>query len=168
MTAKYEGSLTLGEILPLPLLAQTYLGATLDATVPDAQARLNGLVQASLQPPPALQDLIASLLRALEAAKELLANPLPVVSFAAIAELQALIGQFQIAIGFNANFAALLGTPGIHYILFEGKAEQVAPDVNGILAGGLPGYAQDQYIAGAMVLAADGGAVKAFQTVFKS
>jgi hypothetical protein len=167
MTTRYQGSLTLGAILPMPALSQTYLAASVGASLPDAEARLNGLIQASLQPPPGIADLLNAIQALIGSLESLLANPLPVVSVTAIADLQALVDSLNVNAAFAADFGVLLGTPGLHYYLFEGKAADVGPDLGTILSTGLPGVGLDQELAGVVLLAADGGAVTALQTVFK-
>jgi hypothetical protein len=147
------------------------LDASIGVALPDVQARVTGLLALSISPPPSLAALIASAQALLAALQALLAAPLPDVSAtaAALADLQATLGQLNASLAFSVNFGTLLGTAGIHYYVFAGRADALGGELGSLLSGGLPGGAGGaEHIAGAVLLANDGGAITALQTVLRS
>jgi hypothetical protein len=170
MTTTFEGRLTLGECIPAAAAAQVNLGAVLASSMPDVEARIGGLLAIQARPPPALADLIAAVQQLLAALQALAAAPFPdlAATAAALADLQATLGQLQAFLALNVELGALLGTAGIYYYLFAGRATEVGPELASLLAVGLPGVPIDQRIAGAVLLAADGGAIAALQAVLKA
>lgn len=171
MTTSYVGSITLGQAIPMASTAVLELDASLGAALPDVQARVDGLLALSISPPPSLADLIASVQAMLAALQALLDAPLPDVSAtaAALAELQATLGSLTASLAFSASFGSLLGTAGIHYYVFAGAANELGGELGSMLSGGLPGGAGGtEHIAGAILLANDGGAITALQTVLRT
>lgn len=171
MTLSYSGSLTLGQAIPLALSAQAQLDASVGSAVSDVQARVDGLLALSLQPPPSLADLIASATAVLSALQTLVAAPLPDISatVAALAELQATLGQLQASLAFSASFGSLLSTAGIHYYVYAGAASALGGELSAFLSGGLPGGGgPSEQIAGTILLANDGGAIEALQAVMRT
>jgi len=167
MPLDYRGHVTLGECVPLALRANAELGAAVSASQPDLQARVNGLLSISVRPPPSLADLIASVQALLAALQELAAAPLPDVdaNAAALAELQAQLGALQVSLQFSLDFGALLGTPGVHYYAYLGRADGFGAALGAHVGSGLsvPPSAQ---IAAAALLASDGGATTALRALF--
>ncbi len=171
MTATYEGSLTLGQCIPAALDASAQLDASVNVTLADVQARVTALLELSVRPPPGLTDLIASAQAMLAALQALAANPLPDVSAtaAALAELQATLAQLQASLAFSANLGVLLGTPGIHYFVYAGRADAFGSELGSLLSAGLPGGAGGaENVAGVVLLANDGGAISALQAVLRT
>lgn len=169
MSISYIGSLTLGQAIPMASTAVLELDASVGLALPDVQARVDGLLALSIAPPPSLADLITSVQAMLLALQALLAAPLPDVSAtaAALADLQATLGSLTASLAFSASLGSLLGTAGIHYYVFAGAANELAAELGSLLSGGLPGGAGGaEHIAGAILLANDGGAVSAIQSVF--
>jgi len=166
MSVTYAGSFTLGELLPLPLLSQTRLAATAALSLTDAQARLSAALAASVAPPPALGELIASLQQMIRSLQDLLANPLPAVSISAVADLQALVGDLQASANFAIELGQIFASPGVHYVLFAGKDSEVSGAIGSTLAG-LPGVAAESTVAGVVLLASDGGTIAALRKLFR-
>jgi len=171
MTISYAGSLTIGDAIPLALTAQIALGDAAGAAAPDVQARISGLLALSLQPPPTLDDLITGALATFAALQQMLSVPLPDVgaTAAALAELQAQLAELNAGLAFAASFGALLGTAGIHYFVYEGRADALSAELAAHVSAGLPGGAGPaEHIAGCILLANDGNAISALQTVLRS
>lgn len=170
MSTEYKGSLTLGQILPLPTSAQLALDATLGDTVPDVQARIAGLLEITVRPPPALADLIAAAQNLLSALQALLAAPLPDVAATAtaLADLQLTLQGLNVRVALSLQLGDFLSSAGVHYYVFNGKASQVGPELAALLSTGLPGGTLDQSVAGCFLLASDGGAITALRAVLKS
>lgn len=168
MTTSYKGEFTLGQILPLPATVQADYAATLGVMLPDLNARIAGLLEVTLRPPPALADLIASAENLLSALQALLAAPLPDVSasLSLLADLQAELGQINGRLALNVGFGDFLSAAGVHFYLFQGKAPEVGPELSSMLSAGLPGGAFDANCLGLFLLASDGGARAAMQGIF--
>lgn len=171
MTVEYAGALTLGQAIPMANTANVTLAAAANASLPDVQARVDGLLALSITPPPSLASLIASVQATLDALGALVAAPLPDVTAtaAALADLQATLGQLSAALSFSVSFGSLLGTAGIHYYVFAGRADALGGEMSAQLSAGLPGGAgPSEHIAGAILLANDAGAISALQTVLRT
>ena len=171
MPVDYVGGITLGQAIPMADLANVQLAGAVNASLPDIQARIDGLLAVSVAPPPSLADLIASAQALLAALQALLAAPLPDVAAtaAALGELQASLGQLSAALAFSADFGSLLSQAGIHYYLFAGQASELGTGIGSALSAGLPGGAgPSEHIAGAILLANDGGAINALRAVLRS
>ncbi len=171
MALTYAGSLTLGQAIPIALQAQAQLASAVNAALPDVQARVDGLLAVSIQPPPSLSDLIASANALVASLSSLLAAPLPDVGATAdaLASLQATLGQLSASLAFSVSLGSLLSSAGIHYYVYTGRADQVGSELGGYLSGGLPGGSGPaENIAGAVLLANDGGAIEALRTVLRS
>lgn len=171
MTITYAGSITLGEAIPMAQDATVELDASVGALLPDVQARVDGLLALSIAPPPSLADLIASAQALLAALQALLAAPLPDVSAtaAALADLQATLGSLNASLAFSVSLGSLLSQAGIHYFVYAGAAGDVGGELAGVLSAGLPGGAgPSEQCAGVILLASDGGAISALQTVMRS
>lgn len=169
MTVSYQGSITLGQAIPAAQTAQVTLTSSLGAALPDVQARVTGLLALSVQPPPSLPALISGVQATLAALQALVADPLPDVgaTAAALADLQATLGQLQAGLSFAASLGGLLGTPGIHYYVFAGRADALGGEMSAELSSGLPGGGGPaESIGGAVLLARDGSARSALQAVF--
>ncbi len=169
MTVSYQGSITLGQAIPTAQTAQVTLASSLGAALPDVQARVTGLLALSVQPPPSLPALISGVQATLAALQALVADPLPDVgaTAAALADLQATLGQLQAGLSFAASMGGLLGTPGIHYYVFAGRADALGGEMSAELSSGLPGGGGPaESIGGVVLLARDGSALSALQAVF--
>jgi hypothetical protein len=165
----YGGSLTLGQAIPLANQANAALAASVGLALPDLQARLDGALAISVAPPPSLADLIASVQAMLAALQTLLAAPLPDVSatLSLIADLQATMATLNANLALSLSFGNLLGSPGIHYYAYFGRADQLGPEMSGHLSAGLPGGAgPSENIAGVILAANDAGAIAALEAVF--
>lgn len=170
MTTTYVGSLTLGQALPGAAGLQVALDASLAATMPDLQARLTGLLSVDLTPP-SIPDLILSLNAQIAALNLMISLPVPDASatLTAIADLQATMGQLTAALSLSANFGSLMAAAGIHYFLFAGRASDLSGELGALLSGGLPGSGNpSESIAGAILLANDGGAIEAMRAVLRT
>lgn len=171
MTVTYAGSITLGDAIPMAQASTVQLDASVGALLPDVQARVDGLLALSISPPPSLADLIASAQALLAALQSLLATPIPDVTAtaSALADLQATLGSLTAALAFSADFGGLLAQAGIHYFVYAGAAGDVGSELSGVLSAGLPGGAgPSEQCAGAILLASDGGAIAALQTVLRT
>jgi len=166
MALSYRGSVTLGACVPLAAQAQAQLSAAVGASLPDGQARCDGLVALSTQPPPALDDLLAALQALIAAIQALLANPLPDVSAnaAAQAELLAQLGALTASLTFSADLAALLGTPGVHLYFYQGRADGMGNELQAHLGAGLAVPSSAEILSAALV-ASDGGAINALRAM---
>lgn len=171
MSVDYRGSITLGQAIPMATAASVALAATSNSMLPDVQARVGGLLQLSIQPPPSLPALISSAQALLAALQGLIANPIPDVAAtaAALADLQATLGQLQAGLALAINLGNLLGVPGIHYYVYEGPTNVFAAEMGALLSSGLPGGgAPADTMAGAVLLARDGGAINALRLVLQA
>lgn len=171
MAISYAGSLTLGQAIPGAAGAQLALDAAVGATLPDVQARVDGLLALSISPPPSLADLIASVTALLASLQGLLAAPLPDVTAtaAALADLQVTLGQLTAALSLSLSLGSQLAAAGIHYYVFAGQAGQLGGELGSLLSGGLPGGAgASESVAGAILLANDGGAIAALRAVLRT
>jgi hypothetical protein len=169
MTVSYEGSLTLAQAIPMALDAQVALGDTASTAIPDVQARVDGLLALSLQPPPNLLSLIAGAEATLAGLQAMLTVPLPDAgaTASALADLQVQLAELSAALAFSVSFGALLATPGIHYYLYAGRADQVGSELGAVLSAGLPGGGPAEHIAGCILLANDASAIAAMQAVMR-
>ena len=168
MTMSYMGSLTLGQAIPMAATAALELDTSIGLVLPDVQARVTGLLALSIAPAPSLQALIDSATAMLAALNALLVAPLPDAdaTAAALLELQTTLGALTASLGFSASLGSLLGTAGVHYYVYAGAANELSGQLGSLLSGGLPGGAGgSEHIAGAILLANDGGAISALQTV---
>lgn len=168
MTVAYGGSITLGQAIPAALSAAGELNASLGVTMPDLQARIDGLLALSISPPPNLAALVSAATSLLAALNLMLAAPIPDMTVVAslLADLQATMGDLTASLSFAATLQANLGTAGIHYYTFAGRAGDFGPQMQAQLSAGLPGGAgPSESIAGAVLLASDGGAIAALQAV---
>lgn len=169
MTLSYQGSLSLGQCLPLALTMNAQLGTSIGAARDDIQARITGLLALQLQPPPSLPQLIAGAQQTLLALQGMLANPLPDLgaTAAALAELQASLAGLVGSIAFQASFANTLSSAGIRFYAYAGQADELAGELDGALVGGLPGGAGPaESVAGFLLLANEPGAIAALRAVF--
>jgi hypothetical protein len=166
---EYGGSFTLGELLPLPLAANTALTASLNAQIGDLAPQLAGLTALSVRPPPSLLELIANLERAIEALKTLVANPLPDVQavLTAIADIGLRLGSLQGQLSLPTGLASLFSAAGVHFYVFTGKAPELSPRLGALLTGGLPGSTPDANCGGVILLATDAGAIEAIAKIFR-
>ena len=167
----YVGSLSPGQCVPMALLAQGKLSASIGLVLPELQARLEGMLAASvnlsIQPPTlaANLEIALALVAQLQAAIEL---GLPSASIdltliaSLIAELQISLGALQLDLQWSLAFGLILGTPGIHLYAHEGAVGDVLP-------GGLPGgTGPNQPAIGVLLLATDSGAIAALQAMFRT
>lgn len=170
VAVSYEGSLTLGQAIPMAAQAQVTLGDTASGAVPDVQARVDGLLTLSVQPPPSLEELITGVQATLAGLQAMLSVPLPDAGATAdaLADLQVQLGELNAGISFAASFGALLGTPGVHYYLFAGRADAFGAELGAQLSAGLPGGGPAEHIAGAVLLANDPATISAMQAVLRS
>lgn len=169
MTVSYQGSLSLGQVVPMALTAQATLDASLNAVLPDLKARIAGLLELSVRPPPALADLIAAARDTIAALQALVADPLPDVSAIAqaLADLQASLGQIEAGLAFSLQLGGMLSTPGIYYYAYAGQAGALGGELSATLSAGLPGGGgPNEQVAGVILLARDGGAISALQSFF--
>lgn len=169
MTVSYQGSISLGQCLPLALAASAQVSAATSVAQSDIQARITGLLALSIQPPPSLADLIRNATATLAALQSMLAAPLPDVgaTMAALAELQASLAGLTGALAFAANLANLLGTAGIRFYACAGTAGELGAELNVSVGGGLPGGGgPNESIAGFLLLANEPGAIAALRTMF--
>jgi hypothetical protein len=165
----YGGSLTLGQCVPTASAAQIALDASLGLAMPDFQARLTGALALSVSPPPDLSALIASAQALLAALQSLLAAPLPDASATAalVTELQATMATLTAHLALSASLGSLLSTAGIHFYAFAGRADAMGSEMASQLSGGLPGGAGgSESVAGVVMLANDGGAIAALESMF--
>lgn len=166
MAVVYGGSLTLGAISPQSLGAQVALDAALGLSMPDFQARLDGALAISIQPPPSLASLIASAQALLAALQSLIAAPLPDVAATAalILELQATMATLTANLELSVSYGNLLSQAGIHFYAYSGRADALGGEMSSQLSAGLPGGAGgSENIAGVILAANDGGAIAALQ-----
>lgn len=172
MTVTYGGSITLGQAIPLAQVAQVTIASLVNASLPDVQARITGLLALQASPPPSLLALIAGVQATLAALQQMLAVPVPDVTAtaAALAELQASLGSLSAGLAFANNMGSLLGSAGVAYFVAAGRAGDIGAELGSHLSAGLPGSGAgpDQQIAGAMLLASDGATIAALQQVLRS
>lgn len=171
MAVSYEGSLTLGQAIPMALTAQVTLGDTASGAMPDVQARIDGLLTLTATPPPNLADLIVGAQATLAGLQAMLTLPLPDAgaTASALADLQLQLADLSAALSFSASFGALLGAAGVHYFLYAGRADAFGAELGALLSAGLPGGAgPGEHIAGAVLLANDATTISAMQAVLRS
>src|SRR5690606_30449711 len=138
-------NLTAGQAMPLLDQASLTLTASLTPGVADLNARIAGLLAASIAPPALITDLVAGLtaalgsLQALIAAGVVVIPPTATASLEQLAVLQAQLTALQTGLDFAASLP--LGAPGIHVYTTASPANGVGSDISGALAGGLPGEA---------------------------
>lgn len=167
----YVGSLSPGQCVPMALLAQGRLSASIGLVLPELAARLEGMLAAqvnlTINPPTLAANLQAALalVAQLEASITL---GLPSASIdlsvivGLIAELQLSLGALQLDLQWALAFGLILGTPGIHLYAHEGAVGDVLP-------GGLPGGdGPSQPAVGVLLLATDSGAIAALRAMFRT
>lgn len=155
----------------MALTANATVASTANAALPDVQARVDGLLALSIAPPPSLPSLIAGVQATLAALQTLISVPMVDVAAtaAALADLQASLGQLTASLAFSTSFGGLLGTAGIYYYLFAGQAGALSGELGAQLSAGLPGGGgPTEEIAGAVLLARDAASIAALQTVLRS
>jgi hypothetical protein len=173
VTTTYAGSLTLSQCVPGAASANAQASASVNASLGDVQARVDGMlsIQASLtiNPPDLaalaaqLQVMITSLLTAPPVVPQLTAVA------AALAELQVTLAELNANLAASVSLGLQLASPGIHYYVFAGRADAIGPELQALLSAGLPGGSgPSQSIAGAVLLANDAGAIAALQAVLRS
>lgn len=176
MTTTYEGSITLGAAVPGAASAAAGLTTSANASIGEVQAKVTGLTALSasitLSPPDPLA-LIAqaqALIAALSVPIPALPAPPQLVAIAStIAELSITLASLQASLDLAASLTTQLGTPGIHYYLFAGRADAAGGELSAHLSAGLPGgNGPSESIAGAILLASDAGAINALRSLLRS
>lgn len=175
MSLDYRGNLTLGACIPTALELQGHLTLSINLMLPELRGRLEGLIALSIRPPPALGELIASLQQTIASIEQLiaslqalLANPLPDINLTLqlIIELNIFLGKLTASLSFGLNIGLLLATPGVHFYTYAGRADGAGAEFSAALGGGLPGGSPGEHVAGVFLVASDGGATSAMQTMF--
>lgn len=170
MTVQYEGSLTLGEAIPMAVQAQLALNQTANAIIPDVQARIDGLLSVTAMPPPNLADLIVGAQASLAALQAMVAVPVPDAAAVAdmLVEMQAQLAELSAGLSFATSFGELLHVPGVHYYLYAGRCDALGVEMHKELYKGLPGTVDPrERIAGAVMLASDETTIAAMKKVLK-
>jgi hypothetical protein len=178
MTVEYGGSLTLGQCIPMALAAQAQLDVAIGVSLPSLQAKLAGALAAQLNlttNPPTLAANLSAALALVASIQASIVAGLPSVDFqltalaAIIADIELQIGSLTASASFSLNFLALLGSPGVRYYLYEGRADQLGSGMTAELSAGLPGGAgPSETIAGVILTANDGGTIEALRTVLRA
>jgi len=163
VTVEYLGSLTMGECVPMGVLAQVKLTASLQLKLGELQAKLAALLALQVQ----LQVQLPSITAALDIVASLQISP-PSLNLqisavlALIAEIQVELASIQADLAFSAQLGLLFGSPGIHFYLYEGPSESFGPEMGSQVQTQLAG----QRLAGVTMLASDAGGVAALRTLF--
>jgi hypothetical protein len=175
MALRYVGSLTLGGIFPTVLDAVARLDATCAISLPNLQAKVDGLVNLvaalTITPPSLAANVVAcaAVLASLQA-KLSLGLPGIALDVSALATLLASIegdlGSIQGAASFSAELAALLGTAGVHLWTYTGRADSLGGPLTAALAGGPPGGGSPSDAMAAIVCAATAPVPKAALNTF--
>jgi|WetSurMetagenome_2_1015567.scaffolds.fasta_scaffold67380_2 hypothetical protein len=178
MSLEYVGSVSLGQCVPTALTAWAQLTAALNLALPQLQAKLAGLlrVQAALSIRiPSLDALIKAVTNVVVQLQALLAAPLPSVGLsleataALVAQITVDLGNITAQLGFAAQLALVLGTPGIEAYIFDGTAGEFPAAVTPEFASGLRiGGGPNLPIYAVLLVATDGGAKAAMQKVLIS
>lgn len=162
MTAKYEGSYSLGGIMPQALTVVGGLDAALAVSLPDLTAKVDGLLQlqASLTlNPPSIQGRLDVALALVESLKAAIALGLPTIDLnltlvsALLADLQADLGSLQASAALSASISLSLGAVGVHAFSHRGGANTIIPQIASVLGDSLPGGAPSDTV-GTILLSA--------------
>lgn len=167
----YVDSLSPGQCVPMALLAQGKLSASIGLVLPELTARLEGMLAAQVNltiNPPSLAANLQAALGLVAQLQAAIALEMPSASIdlnvilGLIAELQLSLGALQVDLQWAIAFGVILGTPGIHLYAHEGPVGDVLP-------GGLPGGdGPTQPAIGVLLLATDSGAISALQAMFRT
>ncbi len=164
MSTTYLGELTIGVMVPLPVVlvaqAQFSLQAQLDATI---------AMSASLQIPTTLANLIALAQSILDALAQMLAFGLepPSVSLQA-SIIAATIAQIGLQLAPFLAFATLMATGGVFGYVYDGPTNGAGAELTTALAGGFPGHGATDHCDILMMGAVAAGTWTAMQQVFKT
>lgn len=146
MTLLYVGELTIGEALPGAAAAAAAGISGINGALPDIQARLTAL--AAFSPAPInfatqltlAQSIVTSIQAGITAGL-----PVPDISAqiaaisALIAELLATVTVINGQLDIVLTFQGLLAAAGVHVYAYSGRADQLGPELDTELAGGVPG-----------------------------
>jgi hypothetical protein len=171
MTLQYGGSFTIGECIPMAALSVSRLQDAISLTKPDIQARITGLTALSIQPPPTLPALIASVQNLLDALQAMVTDPVPDVNatLPAIDALNLQLGALNVGDLFAAQLGTLLSAAGVRYWVYQGRADQLSSDMAGQVSQGIPGGAGPaEQIGGVILMANDGGTISALLQVLQA
>jgi hypothetical protein len=174
--AEYVGGFTVGGAIPLAAVAVGAANATILATLPDAQARLAGAVQAGIAvsgSPPSLAAIATLGAAAAASIQAMMVAPSVGVSAAAVGEIILELGAVVAALEVQANLIAelqgILSTAGVHMYITEGEIGAMGTDLQSVLAGGIPGGSgPSQLGSGFFIVAADNGTIAILRSVLAS
>lgn len=164
------GEYTLGEVVPVALEATAAATLSLNAQLPQLQAKLAALAQlqanVALKPPNILAtiQLLTTLIGSLQAAIAVGTPSLTVDAtalLAVIAEITTLIGSLSAQLGIVAGIEASLGGASVHLLKFDGTVSELAP-------GGVPGLSGSADVQALVQVAASSVAWDAMAAVFKT
>lgn len=167
-TLTVTGAVTLGAAIPVAASAALELDAGINVSLPEVQAKLDGLIalqgQLTITPP----SLAASLSIAADLVTELtaaIALGVPEAALdlsmvvAAIADLTATVGDLTASLSFAADLSALLGVGGIQMWTYAGTLSELPAAAQAALSGSASGV-------GVVLFASASGAQTAMHTCF--
>lgn len=159
---------TLGAAIPVAASAALELDAGINVSLPEVQAKLDGLVALSAQlviTPPSLAaslsiavDLVTELTAAIALGVPEAALDLSMVA-AAIADLTATVGDLTASLSFAADLSALLGVGGIQMWTYAGTLSELPAAAQVALSGSSGGV-------GVLIFASAAPAQTAMHTCF--
>lgn len=174
MTVTSLGNITIGAAVPGALAASVAGQAGINLALPDIQARLTALASFA----PSLGDfsadialagqIIASINAAITAGitPPSLSAQVSLVA-ALIADLEAAVLSINAQLSIVLDFAALLGTAGVHAYHYTGRADQLGAGMTSELSSGFPGGAAGDSTNALILGTTSGTTWTAMSDVFK-